>query len=378
MRPVPPLRNAPSRSQALLARAALLDGPTALDAWRAWQQVDSLMSVDYETRALLPMLYRNLRSLDPDERALPLLKGTYRHAWFENQHQLRRGGHALAALAEAGFETLVLKGAALTVQCYRDFGLRPMADVDVLVRTERAREAAEVLCRSGWTQAVEPGLPYQMPITPGTLYLDGEGGRIDLHWHSLWAPSAEHDFWDAAVPIELGGAPALAQCPADHLLQVCVHGVWSGERQPVRWLADATIVLRSAGSQLDWDRLVDRARARSLTLPVAAALRYLRSVMAAPVPAEVVRSLEAAPRGLAEAAAHWARSSPPTRTRRAVLLTDNYRRRRALPPGPSRPESLAAYAGAYARTAWGIERSRELPVTAARRLARRRAYAGSL
>jgi hypothetical protein len=281
-------------------------------------------------------------------------------------------------LAEAGFETLVLKGAALTVQCYRDYGLRPMADVDVLVRTDRAREAAEVLCRAGWRQAVGPALRDQMPILPGTLYLDDDGGRIDLHWHSLWAPSVENDFWQAAVPIEVGGAPTLGQCPADHLLQVCVHAVWSGERQPVRWLADATIVLRSAGAGLDWDRLVDRARARSLTRPVAAALHYLRAVVAAPVPAEVVRALDTAPPGLAEAAAHWASTGPPTRTRRAVVLADNYRRRRALPPGPSRPESLAAYAGAYARTAWGIERTRELPATALRRLVRRGAYVGEV
>jgi hypothetical protein len=356
------LHNAPSRSQALLARAALLEGSAALDAWHAWQQVESLSRIDYETRALLPLLYRNLRSLDQGEPALPLLKGAYRHAWFENQHQLRRAGSALATLTEAGFETLVLKGAALTVQCYRDSGLRPMADVDVLVRTDTAREAADVLCRSGWRRATGPGLAHQMPVAPGTLYLDDKGGRVDLHWHALWAPSAEDDFWQAAVPIEVGGAPTLGQCPADHLLQVCVHGAWSGEHQPVRWLADAMIVLRSPGPELDWDRLVERARARSLTLPVAAALHYLRDTVAAPVPAEVVRSLATAPRGYAERAAHWAWTGRPTRARRAVILADNYRRLRALPPGPSRPASLAAYADAYVRTAWSVRAGRELPL----------------
>jgi hypothetical protein len=160
------------------------------------------------------------------------------------------------------------------------------------------------------------------------------------------------------------------------MLQVCVHGVWSGERQPVRWLADAMIVLRSAGAGLDWDRVVARARARSLTLPMASALRYLREVVAAPVPDEVVASLEAGPHTRAERAAHWAWTGSPTRARRAVILADNYRRRRALPRSPGRPESLAAYVDAYARMAWGLERRRQFPVAAVRRFFRRELYAG--
>jgi hypothetical protein len=156
---------------------------------------------------------------------------------------------------------------------------------------------------------------------------------------------------------------------------VCVHGVWSGARQQLRWLADAMIVMRSARSALDWDRVVARSRARSMSLPMAAALGYLRDVVAAPVPPEVVRSLEDVPRGRIERAVHRAWSGRPTRARRAIVLADNYRRRRALPPSPARPASLAAYAGAYARTAWGVDRRRSFPSTAIRRLVRRELYA---
>jgi hypothetical protein len=251
-----------------------------------------------------------------------------------------------------------------------------MVDVDVLVRTDRAREAADVLCRSGWRRPPGPSLEAQMPIMPGTIFVDGNEGSIDLHWHSLWSPADESDFWDAAVPIEIGDAQTLGQCHPDHLLQVCVHGIWSGGHQPVRWLADATMVLRSAGSGLDWDRVVERARARSVTLPMAAALRCLRETLAAPVPDAVLRSLERAPRGRFERAVHWAWTGPPTRARRAVVLSDNYRRRRGLPPGPARAENVAAYVDAYARMAWGIERPREIPLTAIRHFVRPELYVG--
>ena len=359
----------------LLARAALLDGDEALRAWATWKRAHSLDELDPDRRTLVPMLYRNLLALDPGEPELPRLRGVYRHAWLHNQHQFRRAGEALRVLHDGGFETLVLKGAALMVQCYGDRGCRPMADVDVLVRTPRARDAAELLSRSGWRRRSHSELGAEMAIMPGTIFDDSDGGSIDLHWHSLWSPAEEDDFWQGAVPIEVGGEPTLGQCHADHLLQVCVHGIWSGDRPPARWLADATMVLRSAGAGLDWRRVVERARARSMTLPMAAALGLLEESFAAAVPGWVLRELRGTVRGPREPAVHWAWTGPPTRMRRAVILADNYLRRRALPPSDARPAGLAAYVDAYASLAWGVERRREIPLTAVRRLVRRELFA---
>jgi Uncharacterised nucleotidyltransferase len=359
----------------LLARAALLDGDEALRAWRSWRRTGSLDALDADARTLLPMLYRNLVVLDPQEPELPRLRGVYRHVWLRSQQQFKCAAEALRVLSTAGFETLVLKGAALMVQSYRDEGVRPMVDVDVLVRTERARDASELLLRSGWRRRERTDFAAEMQVTPGTAFGDADGGWIDLHWHSLWAPSAEDDFWEAAVPIELAGVPTLGLCHADHLLQVCVHGVWSGETQPVRWLVDATMVLRSAGAELDWRRVVERARARSLTLPLARAMRSLREWLGTSVPDWVLCELDDSPHRPAERAAHWAWTGPPTRTRRALILADNYLRRRSLPPSEARPPGLAAYADAYAQLAWGVQRRREIPLTAVRRLVRRELFA---
>jgi hypothetical protein len=257
------------------------------------------------------------------------------------------------------------------VQSYRDRGLRPMVDVDVLVRTDQALAAAQHLTEAGW-RPVGASLARQMPIVPGALFVDGGGGGvIDLHWHSLWAPAREDDFWGAALPIEIGGAPTLGQCSADQLLQVCVHGVWARARQPVRWLADAVMVLRAAGAGFDWERLVQRARSRSVTLPMAAALRYLRQVMAVPIPPEVVHALQSSARRYSEFAVHWAWTGEPTRARTAVVHADNYRRRRALAPSAARPESIATYIEAYAQVSWGVERRRDIAAAVAQRLLRR-------
>ena len=54
-----------------------------------------------------------------------------------------------ASCARRGIEPMLLKGAALTLLHYRDSGLRPMEDVDILVRTHQWRAAVDCAHRSG-------------------------------------------------------------------------------------------------------------------------------------------------------------------------------------------------------------------------------------
>jgi putative nucleotidyltransferase-like protein len=360
----------PTEAQELLLQAALLDEDRARAAWGRWKRLETVVSTDQDSGRLFPLLSRRLLAMGADDPDLPRLKGAYRHQWVTNQRRLHRAGEALAHLADAGIETLVLKGAALAERRYGDAGLRLMYDVDVLVRAERAHEAASVLKRHGWRPLLPLDLDDLMPVIQGTLFKDEMEDGIDLHWHALWSPSDEDDFWSAAEPLEVGGAPTLCPCAADQLLHVCVHGVWSNGR-PVRWVADAVTLLRSA-PDLDWERVVDRARARSLTLPMLDALSYLSEAFDAPVPPGVLNALAGSRQGLRERLAHRAWGFRSTKLRAVVTQWDRYRRQRALPPGPTRVPSFAAYLRRWGSMTWGTRSDSELARAIVSRLIRPR------
>ncbi len=315
---------------------------------------------------MMPLVCRNLLAHGVDDPDLETLKSVYRHQWAANHHRLHRAGVALRALEAAGVETMVLKGAALAQLRYGDIGVRVMNDVDVLVRAERAQYAAQALFALGWTALLPTDLGSLLPVVNGTLFADGAEGSVDLHWHALWSPAVEDDFWEEAEPIEVGGAPTSAQCSADQLLHTCVHGIWSDGLR-IRWVADAVTLLRS-DPDLNWDRVVERATARSLTLPLGEALTYLRARFAVPVPGEVLRSLRETRRGVAEWAGHRAWMSRETRVRAVWLVLERYRRQRALPPGPTRRGSLRAYLRCHAAMLWGLEPQRALAPEIVRRL----------
>ncbi len=204
---------------------------------------------------------------------------------------------------------MVLKGVALGLYYYQDPGLRPMADADVLVRETnpthvlRAIRAADLVPASG---------PFSWPprFTAARAFRDDAGFEIDLHWHVLHEclrEGSDDDLWAAARPVNAGGAPTLALCPADQLLHVIVHGVRRSRVPPIRWIADAFTVIRTSGSELDWDRLVRKARERALAQIVLAGLSYLQSTLDLAVPVGAIESLSRAPASVRGRLEVWAR-----------------------------------------------------------------------
>src|ERR1700675_4628128 len=123
----------PSPDQALLLRAAVLPAPQARAAWQALRPRVDLARLDRASLRLLPLLDANLRRHgihDPLGDALVLAR---EQAAARNRTLFHGGRRLLATLADAGIDTLMLKGGALAATVYGDPALRPMSDLDVLV-----------------------------------------------------------------------------------------------------------------------------------------------------------------------------------------------------------------------------------------------------
>ena len=79
---------------------------------------------------------------------------------------------------------MLLKGAALTLLYYKDYGLRPMEDVDILVRTSEWQSTIDALSDLGWRARV-PVTPRRVAASHAMEFAGDGSQRIDLHWHLL-------------------------------------------------------------------------------------------------------------------------------------------------------------------------------------------------
>jgi hypothetical protein len=96
---------------------------------------------------------------------------------------------------------------------------------------------------------------------------------------------------------------------------------------PLRWIADAVMILRRSGAAFDWALFYERAAARDLTLHVGQGLRYLGHRFGVGVPEAVVARFEQTPPALAERAAAFARRSRGLTARAASVASDVLRLR---------------------------------------------------
>ncbi|MGP0073685.1 MAG: nucleotidyltransferase family protein [Bryobacteraceae bacterium] len=323
-------------SELLLLRAALQEGPGAVEAAEEWFALhrdaagQGFLCLEQGSRRLLPLVYRNVKKALPSELRDTLRRVSLQY-WADNQKLFRRLEERLAWFQANAVPTLVLKGGALSVLHYRDKGIRPMADFDILVPEDLARDVVGRLRRDGWSAdayfSEAPQNTYFYRHLHGTLLTHPDYGAFDLHWHVLHAATfrgADSAFWDHSVPLSLNKIATRALNPTHQLLHACVHGFTVTEVAPIRWIADALTILRT--SHMDWSRLVELARHLRVSIPLAATLSFLRDTFPTPIPPGVLTQLASIRAGASERR-YFARLSKLDRSA-AEIFADNWERHR--------------------------------------------------
>lgn len=264
----------------------------------------------------------------------------------------------LAGLASAGIPVMPLKGLAMILFVYRDMGVRPMADLDLLVPPERFLEARETLEGLGFAPRLQD--PRGLATAPGhvdhSVALRRPGGlEIDLHYFALdecrW-PGADDGLWERSEERRVLGAGIRVPSPTDLLLHLLGHGYRVSRGAP-RWAADAGAVLLDRPEAVDWPLLVAEARRRRMVLPLAATLRCLRDDLGIAIPAEPLARLDESPVAAWEPFDFWVRSSTGGRTERLFLALADYLR---LATARGDRPGLAGFVR-YLTVRWGVDGS---------------------
>jgi hypothetical protein len=368
----------PNDLQQLLLKAALLSGREAAAAWREWSVRADLDRLDEGSNRLIPLLSANLDRLGVHDDAAGRLRGYRRKTWYVNKVRMKELEAILVALELFGTATLILKGAALARTVYPDQSLRPMSDLDILVRRGDALRTIAWLLSQGW-KAVDRRVARRLGIF---LRVDATGAapaevearilqregiafargtiELDLHWHVLhhrgW-PGADDAFWDGSTETTVGAARTRIPNATDSLLHVCEHGSRWNKVPPIRWVADALMILRAGDTAIDWGRLVRRARELQVAFALAAMLGYLREHFDAAVPASHLAELRAVRTTWVERAEHRMTNRPPGELPFLWRLWFEHLRANR---GRGWPRTLATFPR-YLQYAFDLRRLSELP-----------------
>ena len=218
-----------------------------------------------------------------------------------NRHIFETLRGITAALAAAGAEPVGLKDVQLAVDVYPDPALRPMGDVDLLVRHDDWDAAADALQTLGFDPLPNADVPYMRRYASAQHFRRASDDLwIDLQWNVMqreWDRYGDGSFtYDGAQmwrdAVQISGIDFALRAPAleDMLFHLCLH--LEGHRYGELILfCDVAELLRRRGDELDWNRVLDVSRRYDAGPSVAYVLFVTRQLLAAPVPEGVLGEL---------------------------------------------------------------------------------------
>ena len=287
----------PTPAEGRLLAACLGDPERRTQALEAWYREHGGSAPDGGTQRLLPLALPRLLDIAPGSELVRRAQAIHLETSRLNLARIGRLVGALRHLGDAGVPGVVLKGAAVVLRYYRNYGTRAMADVDVLVRRSHVARAAAALSQRGWTPAGDPRgalLDIRMRLGHAWAFEAEPLHSLDLHWRLLsgGGPEVEELIWDALQTARAGVAEVRVPGATDQVFHACAHALQPHWSPSPRWIADVVTILDADGSRLDWNRLLDLAARTATRARLHTALGEVDRYAPRRVPPAVIARLE--------------------------------------------------------------------------------------
>lgn len=261
----------PDRQQLQFLQALLCsDLAEGIIALQAWARTNASDTFDLGLERLLPIVYQRTTGDAALRLGIPsgpmsqdALAKLHRRTARSNLTCLHNGFRLLDLLDAAAVPFLVLKGAALTALIYEsDWGARPFEDLDILIGRDDIDQAIAITRNAGYKSYDDVHFRHDS-IAPhcAASYVDDSRSHVDIHWRlTEWQqdPGFEQRAFARSVQVSLAGRVVATLDRTDHLFHALFHGLSPNVVPPIRWVVDATHLIRSG--EIDWHRLVAESK----------------------------------------------------------------------------------------------------------------------
>jgi len=250
-------------------------------------------------QGLAPLLFRRLKN-DGERSCVPVdawerLRLAYFDAADRNLHLLRELRPVLQRLRGAGVRVTALKGVYLAEAVYGDVALRPMCDVDLMVPRAELAAAQSVLLDMGGVYRPPEDIELWCQRWHSLPHFAFHGLTVEVHWNIVRPAGPVNidaaGLWTRARPATVAGVEVLALSPEDLLLHLCLHFGYHHRLTRLRYFCDIAETIRRLGGELDWTKVVDRAREWNASRYVGLTFHLARGMLGASVPGHVLERL---------------------------------------------------------------------------------------
>ncbi|HEV8343480.1 MAG TPA: nucleotidyltransferase family protein, partial [Candidatus Binatia bacterium] len=212
----------------------------------------------------------------------------------------RELNNVLRGLKDVGIQVIALKGAALAETVYPTRALRPMSDVDLLIRKEELPRVEDKLIGMGylvdedkkaWFKEYYFNLDFSKNEAPSIKI------NLDIHW-DIHPPSGSikidiDGMWERALTVKIANSEAMVLSPEDLLLHLCHHAscshILTGGLRP---LCDIYETVQYYNGTIDWEQVQTRSFQWRINKYVHIILCLAKELLGAAVPDAAVEALQ--------------------------------------------------------------------------------------
>ena len=289
-------------------------------AWSEAEEIVQEAPIDWpaflhhaEARGLAPLLYSVTR-----ERAIlpPQVGRTLQTHYVRNAARSALLFDTLRTILDAfeceGVQAILLKGVALAESIYANPALRPMMDLDLLIRRDSLDAATRALTGLGFTSVRREPRRGAMQAFESQIRFcraDLTDSLVELHWSLLDSPYYqerldEARLWQSARPASNGNALMLG--PEVQIIHLSAHMLLHHGQTIWLGMHDIAEVCYHEQDTLNWALLLSKAGAMHLVLPLQRILPRVKRGWRAPIPDTVIHDLRRLPVSDDERRAfHW-------------------------------------------------------------------------
>lgn len=235
------------------------------------------------------VLYKNrLPQIDLPKDALNLLRNAYYSNLAKNVQFQEKAKQVISILKEAEIEVVLLKGIAMVSYYYDDIALRPMSDIDLLIKEADIERAEEVLLKNGLVNTNKQRKFIKNLRLGHNLPLEFNNTLIELHWRVLNSANIYQvsidEFWNRAKLIDFAGIGVKIFSAENQIQHIAVHinSHLSKSHVRINWWYDALLIIEK--DRIDWKYLESCSIKFNIILPVQELLWVLKEQFGTNIP----------------------------------------------------------------------------------------------
>ncbi len=251
---------------------------------------------------LLPLVSYHLRSPDLiafiPKPVLDRLSSLHYYNLVRNMVLQDELSRLLSALNNQNIPVIVLKGAALLETVYSDISLRPMGDIDILVRPEHLDQAESIALQQGYGFLVDHEVQKHTKQNCrhlANLWHHEKNMMLEIHHHIVSQDEPYYfnldGFWARAKPVLISNTPALVLAPEDLLIHLSIRFLLDRRYQSnsaLGQICDISEVIKHYSDSLNWGLIEKTSREGGVIKGLHFVLYACQLLLQAPVPSPVL------------------------------------------------------------------------------------------